>query len=298
MKITRAETTDSISETSSVRFKEMGNIFEVMNSEKRSSGGYIRKIDKDTFIDTRSGELREFNHILNRSQDLNNVAKSLAKGRDILNTNITDVSHCRWVTLTYAENMTDPERLAIDFQNFNRRCRKIFGHYEYITAAEPQGRGAWHLHCVFIFDGPAPYMDNKIVADCWKQGFVTVKRLDDVDNVGAYLTAYLGDLDVSEAEHVSENAKIKTVDYIDEFGAKKSKSYIKGGRLYMYPPGFHIFRYSNGIKMPDVSIVPYFEAKEKISAATLTFSKTIILADESNDYQNRLTYEYYNALRK
>ena len=26
-------------------------------------------------------------------------------------------------------------------------------------------------------------MENKVVADLWKQGFVTVKRLDDVDNV-------------------------------------------------------------------------------------------------------------------
>ena len=86
-----------------------------------------------------------------------------------------------------------------DFRHFNTRCREIFGHYEYITAAEPQGRGAWHLHCVFIFAGKAPYMENAVVRDCWKQGFVTVKRLDDVDNVGAYLTAYLGDMELSEA---------------------------------------------------------------------------------------------------
>ena len=199
MEIKKLDCPVSISDSALVRLKEMGNITEIMFSEKRSRGGYITKIDKDHYVDNRTGELFEFTHLENRAQDLANVAKSLAQGRDILNANITDVSRCRWVTLTYAENMTDPKKLLFDFQNFNKRCRAIFGNYEYITAAEPQGRGAWHLHCVFIFSGKAPYMDNAVVRDCWKQGFVTVKRLDDVDNVGAYLTAYLGDMELSEA---------------------------------------------------------------------------------------------------
>ena len=60
-------------------------------------------------------------------------------------------------------------------------------------------------------------MENAVVRDCWKQGFVTVKRLDDVDNVGAYLTAYLGDMELSEASKadmaVSYSKGIKEVEY-------------------------------------------------------------------------------------
>ena len=158
MEIKKLNTPVSISDSSVVRLKEMGNITEIMFSERRSQGGYITKIDKNHYIDNRTGELCDFKHLENRSQDLANVAKSLSQGRDILNANITDVSCCRWVTLTYAENMTDSNKLSNDFKNFNRRCRNIFGSYEYITAAEPQGRGAWHLHCVFIFSNRAPYM--------------------------------------------------------------------------------------------------------------------------------------------
>lgn len=151
MEIKKLDTPVLISDSAPVRLKEMGNITEIMYSARCSLGGYITKIDKDHYIDNRTGELFEFQHLENRAQDLANVAKSLAQGRDILNTNITDVSRCRWVTLTYAENMTNPDKLASDFKHFNKRCRAKFGHYEYITAAEPQGRGAWHLHCVFIF---------------------------------------------------------------------------------------------------------------------------------------------------
>lgn len=260
------------------------------------------RLDKDHYVDNRTGELFEFKHLENRAQDLSNVAKSLAQGRDILNANITDVSRCRWVTLTYADNMTDPKKLMRDFRHFNTRCREIFGHYEYITAAEPQGRGAWHLHCVFIFAGKAPYMENAVVRDCWKQGFVTVKRLDDVDNVGAYLTAYLGDMELSEASKadmaVSYSKGIKEVEYEDENGVKQTKKYIKGARLCMYPPGFHIFRWSKGIKKPDVSVVEYKKAKEKASSGKLTFTKTVALEDPESDFKNTLQYEYYNSMRK
>lgn len=302
MEIKKLESPLAISDGSLVRLKEMGNITEVMHSAKRSRGGYITKIDKDHYVDNRTGELCDFQHLENRAQDLANVAKSLAQGRDLLNTNITDVSFCRWVTFTYAENMTDPERLALDFQKCMRSLRKTFGNFEYITAAEPQGRGAWHLHAVFIFSGKAPYMANDVVAKAWKQGFVTVKRLDDVDNVGAYLTAYLGDMELSEASQedlrLRGHATIKEVEYEDENGQKATKKYIKGARLCMYPPGFHIFRWSKGIKKPAVTLTSYKQAKEKISSAKLTFSKTVSLEDTESNFSNTITYEYYNSIRK
>lgn len=303
MEIKKLATPIQILDGDTVRLKEMGNITEIMFSKKRSLGGYITKIDKDHYVDNRTGEFLKFKHLENRAQDLANVAKSLARGRDVLNANIVDVSHCRWITLTYADNMTNPRKLLFDFQNFNKRCRAIYGHYEYITAAEPQGRGAWHLHCVFIFDSKAPYMENAVVRDCWKQGFVTVKRLDNVDNVGAYLTAYLGDMELSEAvsvfhEKTIYSSGVKEVDYVDENGLKRTKYYIKGARLCMYPPGFHIFRWSKGIKKPDVSFVSYKTAKEKASSTKLTFTKTVSLEDAETTFKNTIQYEYYNSIRK
>lgn len=282
-----------------VRLTEAGNVTEIMYSEKRSRGGCIVKLDKDTYTDKRTGEIKEFEHIENRSQDLDNVAKSLKRLRDLLNANITDTSKCRWVTLTYKENMTDPQKLRIDFAHFNERLRKIYGRYEYITAAEPQGRGAWHLHCVFIFPDKAPYMDNQIVAQAWHKGFVTVKRLDNVDNVGAYLTAYLGDMELDDMQgmDILESAKgIKEITYKDSNGDTQTKRYIKGARLCMYPPKFNIYRKSKGIKNPTVTMVEYHEAKEKVCCAEQTFQKTVALEDNKG-YHNVLQYEYYNSIR-
>lgn len=260
------------------------------------------RIDKDHYCYLPTGEIREYSHGTSRASDLQSVARSLALGRDILNANITDVSKCRWLTLTYAENMTDPKRLYRDFQTFNRRCRSAFGRYEYITAAEPQKRGAWHLHCVFIFPEKAPFMKNEIVRNLWGQGHVMIKRLDEnVDNIGAYLTAYLGDMELTDDEKADVHpGRIKTVDYIDNDGKMKNKRYVKGGRLKMYPPGFHMFRFSKGIKRPDVKYMYYgnFEQKEKASCGTLTFSEKVEFSDETSGFTTSVSYEYYNKARK
>lgn len=301
MKLTKIDS-PGIDRQSVCRVKVCGNVTEIMSSDKRSKGGYIRKLDSETFVDVRTGVVGKFHHIENRSQDLHNVQKSLSHGRDILNTNITDVTRCRWVTLTYAENMTDPKKLVKDFGNFNSRLRSVVGSYEYITAAEPQGRGAWHLHVVMIFPGKAPFIPNETISNAWKQGFVTVKKLDDVDNVGAYLTAYLGDMDVDDPSALYEitpgqSLHIKETEIIDENGEKICKRYIKGARLHMYPPGFHIFRWSKGIKMPTITTETYESAKKKVSAATLTYSKAVVLSDPEKEYENTLVYEYYNSVR-
>ena len=301
MEIKKLKDTLPVPLSAEVRYKDMGNIKEVMFSARKSEGGFITKLDKERYIDNRTGEIKNFNHIENRSQDISNVRKSLSLGRDVINTNVTDVNFCRWLTLTYAENMKNPEKLMFDFKNFVKRARSIYGQFEYIACAEPQGRGASHLHVLLIFDHVAPFMPNEVVADCWKKGFVTIKRIDDVDNVGAYLTAYLCDVDVEEFKNEYPNmdiGEVKEIEFKDENGENKKKKYVKGGRLWMYPPGFHIFRYSKGIKKPEVSEMTYFEAKEKIGSAKPTYSQTILLNDNVSGFSNTITKEYYNVLRK
>ena len=81
MKIEKIEETISIDPREIVRLTEMGNITKIMYSKTRSHGGYITKLDCDHYADNKTGEVKEFKHIKNRSQDLQNVAKSLKKLR-------------------------------------------------------------------------------------------------------------------------------------------------------------------------------------------------------------------------
>lgn len=299
MKIERVNENVRPTKDDYVTLKTTGNVKELKWCQKRSRGGTIRKISKEEYVDTKTGEIRQFKHHESRASDMVQVAKTLTELRDIINTNVDDVSHCRWVTLTYAENMTDDKKLMIDFQHFNERMRKKAGHYEYIVCAEPQGRGAWHLHLIMIFENKAPFIDNSVMAACWKRGFVTVKRLDGVDNVGVYLTAYLGDIELNEAIKANVDIsgyEVKEVETENDNGRMQKKRILKGARLKMYPPGFHIYRFSRGIKKPLIERMTEQEAQKKVSADTLTFESTVLIEDENTGFENTINKRYYKTI--
>jgi len=250
-----------LSDDDVVRVKRCGSIVEVMWSERRNSRISVRKISNDQYVDLRTGEVKQFEKQTSRADNVGTVKRSLAALRDLINCNCTDVSRCRWVTLTYAENMTDTKRLYKDFKYFVARLRYRVGKFEYIVAAEPQGRGAWHLHMIMIFPHKAPYIANEDMAKCWRQGFVKVKKLDNVDNVGAYLTAYLGDMSVDEA-------KSSDIDFHGVYDVKTvssggiPKRIVKGLRLVLYPPKFNLYRCSRGVKRPQIDYMTNKNAKK------------------------------------
>lgn len=290
----------SINQEDLVCVKKMNHIYELCYLEYRNSVCPIQKIDKDSYILLNTGEVKECNHIENRSENKLQVSQSLKRLRDYINTNVVDVNNCKWITLTYAENMTDSKRLYIDFKNFVKRFKYKYGHFEYIVACEPQGRGAWHCHCIIIFDKKAPYIPNKEIETLWNLGFTKTNKLDDIDNIGAYLTAYLGDMDLTSCKNNNISFNKEDVKIITEIGnikLKKPKKFVKGGRLSMYPPNFNLYRISRGIKKPEKEYFLYSEIKEKAGLQLPTYSKAIQLTDTEKNFSNKIIYEYYNTKR-
>ena len=278
-----------------VRFKEMGNIVEVMHQQHRNKTCYIKNIDKNYYQDLRSGEIKKKKHIENRSQNLDSVRNSLGRLRDLINTNVVDTNKCKWVTLTYKENMQDTKRLYIDFKNFIKRIRYKLGKFEYIVCMEPQGRGAWHSHVIMIFPEIAPFIPNKEMEKLWSHGFTKTKDLDNIDNVGAYLTAYLGDMELTKDNKdlvFQDKSNLKMVS-----SEGKTKKIIKGARLSFYPPKFNLYRCSRGCKKPEISYIKGFEAQKKVKAGTLTYENALEIRDDQAGFRNIISYQYYNMIR-
>lgn len=296
----------SIGREDLVSLKTMGHIYEICYLQNKNNKITCQLIDKYHYMYLNTGEVFECNHIQNRSESKFQVGQSLKRLRDYINTNVVDTNKCKWVTLTYAKNMTDTKKLYNDFKNFIRRFKERYGHIEYITACEPQARGAWHMHLIIIFDRVAPFIPNATIEKLWQQGFTKTTKLDDIDNIGAYLTAYLGDMEFTE-ENILELEKqglkvsqmaLKEVNEIEGIKLKEPKSFIKGGRLYMYPPKFNLYRISRGIKKPKKEYYSYHVAKEKAGLQLPTYSKGIKLSDTDNSFANIIIYEYYNTKRK
>ncbi len=127
-----------------VTVKEMGNITEVrfMTNEM---GAVIQKIDKDRYRNLITGQVLEYKHGSSRGDSVKNVAQSLKRLREIINTNVTDTKKCLWATLTYAENMTDHKRLYEDYRKFNMRFQRYLeknelGKAEYIAVRRATGK--------------------------------------------------------------------------------------------------------------------------------------------------------------
>lgn len=304
--IKKEELTDySIGSEELVSLKTMGHIYEICYLQKKNNKATIQLLDKDHYIYLDTGEIFECNHIENRAESKFQVGQSLKRLRDYINTNVLDPNNCKWVTLTYAKNMQDTKKLYNDFKNFIRRFKEQYGHIEYIVAMEPQARGAWHCHCIILFDKVAPFIPNATIEKLWQQGFTKTTKLDNIDNIGAYLTAYLGDMEFTE-ENIQELKKqglkvsqmaLKEVNEIEGIKLKEPKSFIKGGRLYMYPPKFNLYRISRGIKKPKKEYYSYHVAKEKAGLQLPTYSKGISLSDTDNSFTNKIIYEYYNTKR-
>ena len=254
----------------SISLKYLGNKREIVISERHSTGATIMPISKDEYVLLSSGEVRQFeNHAANRAENIRNLEKTMRTLSELINANISpdNAECCRFITLTYRENMTDSERLYHDFRNFNKRFKRHMeqlGHsYEYIVSVEAQGRGAFHLHCIFIFAKKAPYIENSLLAEMWGLGFVSVKAIDEhIDDIGKYLTAYLTDIAADDADFSAELAggQVKEVD-----AGGKSKRIIKGARLKLIPAGMRIYRYSKGIRKPVVKKMAYGEALQELS---------------------------------
>lgn len=285
---------------SKVRLKSMGNVSEIMYSDTWGGKATIKKLDRDTYITLSTGEIGLFNHSENRAESEKSLRNTMRELRDTINANVIETDNCKFITLTYAENMTDTKILYEDYKKFIKRMRYSFGHFEYISVVEPQGRGAWHCHVIAIFDKKAPYIPWQDIRDIWGHGSIQVNKIDDVDNVGAYLTAYLCDVELEKAkeENIDLSGKeLKEIEYTDLQGVKQSKKFVKGARLCLYPPGMQLYRRSKGIKKAEIEYTTYSEAKKRVGAVTPTFSKSFKLSD-GDKLNKTLSYEYYNSKRK
>lgn len=164
---------------------------------------------------------------------------------------------------------------------------------DYLAVVEPHASGQFHLHVLLRFNQlDSVFIPANELAEMWGQGFVQVKALDDVDNIGAYLSAYLADHPVPDDFQPKNDTTQVVVKQVDG----KEKKFIKGGRLQWYPPGMNLFRKSKGIVYPDREEMSYKEAKKIAGSEKPHFKKSYHV--EKDDFKNTITYEQYNLKRQ
>ena len=288
-----------IHENTFVTVTKMNHIVEVQCMKKVNRVARIVKLNKYRYMIVSTGEVKEFETSSNRSDSYNSLRQTFKRLRYLINNNFIGSRNELFVTLTYAENMTDTKRLYFDFDKFIKKFRYRYrdkGSIDYLSVVEPQARGAWHIHCLMRFNEMDDvFIPNADLASIWGHGFVTVKALNNVDNVGAYLTSYLADLELDEKSVyvlMKENREV-VVKEVDG----REKAFIKGGRLHLYPSGMNLYRCSRGIKMPERNEMMYADVKKIVGDAKPHYTKKISVKDDETGFSNTIIYEQYNIKR-
>lgn len=283
-----------INDKAKVKVTEMGNIIELQYMARRNNKQTVQRIDEATYFVISTGEVKEFeNNSENRSDNLNSLRKTFRKLRGVINSNFKGLANELHITLTYVENMTDQKRLYQDFEKFYKKLKYQNRDKElaYISVVEPQGRGAWHCHLLVKAIGKKSfYIPYDELLEQWGHGHVWIKSLKDIDNIGAYLSAYLSNVEISDDKEAEDGQEvlIKEVEGV-------TKKFIKGGRLHYYPPGMNLFRTSRNIKRPREYLTTYEDAKSANNLGKAVYTQKIEV--DKDDFKNTIMYEQYNIKR-
>lgn len=255
------------------KFTKMNNVIEVVTMSHKNSICPIKKLNKEEYVLLSTGEILNCEHIKNRGQNINTVRQSVARLRNLINNNFIGGKNELWITLTFGKNkIYNANDLYPIFTNFMKRLRYHFKDLklDYIYVPEPHEKGDWHIHLLLKSDKDL-YIKNSKLNEIWGNGFVKVNRLQDVDNIGAYVSAYLTNI-------------------------KDGEETKKGARLHLYPAGHQLYRYSKGILKPKSEYLSYYEAKKKIGSAQPTFTNTVSVTTDTG-FSNIIHKEYFNLRR-
>lgn len=173
---------DTIKEINKVIDNEKYNEYEKMVLENDESDWIHEKADRTD--ERRKQTMRE--------------ARNLTRRLALMNFNTASA----FVTLTYPDTRhltTDHIDIADDdFKKFMKRLRYRYKRdFKYLAVREFTKRGRIHFHMLIDFNAGAhtgedlKSLERIWGEEIWKHGFVDIKALNEVDNVGAYLIKYM-----------------------------------------------------------------------------------------------------------
>lgn len=233
-----------------------GNLAIKTTSTTTNKKPVCRKISKNNYVFLPTGEIHQYK-LKNRENgdEILRTKQSIYKTmRDLklrVCANFCGNQDELFVTLTYAENMTDTAKLKTDFNAFIKRLQYHYRDkytFGYISICEPQARGAWHIHmflkCTDItgINRDRAYIPNETMQSLWRHGYTKTESIKFDGIVNYFNTSYF-------APQSSDDGG-------------NGKSAEKYERLRYFPKNFKWYRCSTNMKKPDKSLKTYEQAEK------------------------------------
>lgn len=183
--------------------KERNNIKTNKNNKKDN----LKLLNEDNTKQLNIYEFEKELHKTNEKQKIKQESSANRTRRNIKRLANSNQQLNKFLTLTFAKPMTD---LSVANKLFNTAMKRILRakpYFEYLAVVEYQkdidyygkkkehgGSVHYHLICnIKIPDNMDNFMWERMFSKkYWKNGFVKIKKIDNVDNMGAYFSKYLG----------------------------------------------------------------------------------------------------------
>lgn len=105
-------------------YKTAGNTSVVQFTAGNNKTCTVRNLSKDTYLDTRTGEVKQKKKSESRYQSPKSVRKSINRLTDLMRCNAIDSAKCKWITVTYENVMTDGKQAFLDAKLFLRKLKR------------------------------------------------------------------------------------------------------------------------------------------------------------------------------
>lgn len=196
----------------------------------------------------------------NREKVMSRAQRDL---RRVVNANVNQYGNdftAKFVTLTFAEHVTELADANNEFHKFIKRLNyQMYGtkesNVQYSAVPEFTKKGRVHYHVIFY---NLPYVKADKLSDIWNNGFIKINKIDNCDNVGAYVSKYM----------------------------TKDNSEIKGKKSYFNSKG--LFKSTEIIEKKEVESLT-----ELLPFENITYTSTY-----DNEYTGNITYCQYNFNKK
>ena len=243
---------------------QSGDIVEIYSY----SSGYLKNYENRKIDSGRKEGVISENYDKHRLQVLQRAKKDL---RRLINSNhgqYGDQFTSKFLTLTFGDMVTDVEEANYEFTKFIQRLNYLVfdtkkANLKYNAVIEFQKRGAIHYH-VIIYN--MPWTKQKIIEETWGNGWIFINKIDNIDNVGAYISSYLGQSSKGQGKNIDD----------DRLQGKKSYFSSRG----LFKP----------IEITDKKIV------EQVATALLN-EKITYSAEFENEHLGKISYKQYNLKR-
>lgn len=216
-----------------------GGIFEVY-SYNRDKQIDVEQDDKKEIIEVKDVDTGEKQEEQDNESEYHRKISTIYRTRTnlkrLINSNVGQYKEKdKFITLTFADYL-ERDEVIHRFKLFQKRLRRRYSDFEYISIIERGTKGTERLHLHTLFFG-LPYIKANEFADLWQYGTIDIKALEDYNEVANYVLKYI-EKTLTEDNYIPKGKKF----YIT------SKNLIRPDITYLTDEELEIFISENSDK--------------------------------------------------